>query len=123
MKEDIGPALRSARLGKRKSLRSVATAVSVSASLLSQVETGKTQPSVSTLYALVSHLQLPLDELMGLSAPIADEPAEERKLRRGVEEGAFIQRGAHNPVLEMDNGVRWERLARSVTSATSIHCW
>lgn len=37
----------------------------VSASLLSQVETGKTQPSVSTLYALVNHLGDLLDALMG----------------------------------------------------------
>lgn len=111
MKEDIGPALRSARLAQRKSLRSVATAVGVSASLLSQVETSKTHPSVSTLYALVSHLGLSLDELMGISTPTNDGTADGRESRRSAEEGAFIQRAADNPVLEMDNGVRWERLA------------
>ena len=54
--EDIGARLRGARMQRGLSLRSVAQALGVSASLISQVETGKTQPSVSTLYALVNHL-------------------------------------------------------------------
>jgi transcriptional regulator with XRE-family HTH domain len=61
---DIGDELRRVRVSRKLSLRSVATAVGVSASLLSQVETGKTQPSVSTLYALVNHLGISLDGLM-----------------------------------------------------------
>lgn len=107
MGEHVGPDLRAARLAQRKSLRSVATAVGVSASLLSQVETGKTQPSVSTLYALVSHLGLSLDELMGISTgsdAVADQPTR-------AADGAVVQHGVDNPVLEMENGVRWERLA------------
>lgn len=110
MGEHVGPELRAARLAQRKSLRSVATAVGVSASLLSQVETGKTQPSVSTLYALVSHLGLSLDELMGLTAA-GGENGEQPASAARTPEGAVVQRGADNPVLEMDNGVRWERLA------------
>lgn len=110
MGEHVGPELRTARLAQRKSLRSVATAVGVSASLLSQVETGKTQPSVSTLYALVSHLGLSLDELMGISAN-GDGAADPQALQARAAEGAVVQRGVDNPVLEMDNGVRWERLA------------
>jgi transcriptional regulator with XRE-family HTH domain len=111
MGEQVGPELRAARLSQRKSLRSVASAVGVSASLLSQVETGKTQPSVSTLYALVSHLGLSLDELMGISAGGTDVVADQQVRQARSAEGAFIQRAADNPVLEMDNGVRWERLA------------
>ncbi len=110
MGEQVGPELRAARLSQKKSLRSVATAVGVSASLLSQVETGKTQPSVSTLYALVSHLGLSLDELMGISGG-TDDPSAASGTRPSTAESAFIQRAADNPVLEMDNGVRWERLA------------
>ncbi len=110
MGEHVGPELRTARLAQRKSLRSVATAVGVSASLLSQVETGKTQPSVSTLYALVSHLGLSLDELMGLTAAGDESGGQSPATTRSVE-GAVVQRATDNPVLEMDNGVRWERLA------------
>ena len=107
MGEHVGPDLRAARLAQRKSLRSVASAVGVSASLLSQVETGKTQPSVSTLYALVSHLGLSLDELMGISAAVGETPSPAGR----PTEGAVVQRAGDNPALEMDNGVRWERLA------------
>ncbi len=101
------------------SLRSVASALGVSASLISQVETGKTQPSVSTLYALVNHLGISFDDLMADhqsegSAPAAPVPPRPRPAVEAAAESAtgdFIQRGDDNPVLEMENGVRWERLA------------
>jgi transcriptional regulator with XRE-family HTH domain len=105
---DLGARLRAARLQRGMTLRSVAQALGVSASLISQVETGKTQPSVSTLYALVNHLGVSMDELVGVVAQRdvqhAPPDAEPAML-------PAVQRGADNPVLEMENGVRWERLA------------
>lgn len=111
--EDIGARLREARLQRGLSLRSVAQSLGVSASLISQVETGKTQPSVSTLYALVSHLGVSMDELLGV-VPIAattveDFPASPGGVPHPVMPA--VQRAADNPVLDMENGVRWERLA------------
>ena len=112
MTADIGARLRAARLERGLSLRSVAQALGVSASLISQVETGKTQPSVSTLYAIVSHLGVSIDELLGVGPS--------QPLLPGVPPLIFghsgpvlpaVQRAAENPVLEMENGVRWERLA------------
>lgn len=112
MTADIGGRLREARLERGLSLRSVAQALGVSASLISQVETGKTQPSVSTLYAIVSHLGVSMDELLGTGPRTPAEP--------GVPPLLFghsgpvlpaVQRAGENPVLEMENGVRWERLA------------
>lgn len=110
--EQIGVRLREARLERGMSLRSVAQELGVSASLISQVETGKTQPSVSTLYALVTHLGVSIDDLLGTSrlapdatGPLASVPT---SLSHPV-----IQTAADNPVLEMENGVRWERLAGS----------
>ncbi|MFJ9778978.1 helix-turn-helix domain-containing protein [Amycolatopsis sp. NPDC101161] len=111
MEDKIGPGLRQARLARKLSLRSVATAAGISASLLSQVETGRSQPSVSTLYALVNHLGISLDSLLGTgtgagqAAPVAAEQPVARA------ESDVVQRAADNPVLEMANGVRWERLA------------
>ena len=69
MPESLGDRLRQARTKRGLSLRSVAQALGVSASLISQVEIGKTQPSVSTLYALASHLGVSLDELLGIPTP------------------------------------------------------
>ena len=91
------------------SLRSIAQAVGVSPSLISQVETGKTQPSVSTLYALVGQLGISLDELMG-HEPWTASPAPDA-LVQGRPYPPAVQRAADNPALEMENGVRWERLA------------
>jgi quercetin dioxygenase-like cupin family protein/DNA-binding XRE family transcriptional regulator len=105
--ENIGAHLRDARVQRGLSLRSVAQALGVSASLISQVETGKTQPSVSTLYAMVTHLGVSMDELMGVTpaAPPSPVPGFSGPVLPAV------QRGTENPVLEMENGVRWERLA------------
>jgi transcriptional regulator with XRE-family HTH domain len=119
MQFDLGSELRRVRESKKLSLRAVASAVGVSASLLSQVETGKTQPSVSTLYALVNHLGISLDGLMGTSrvasgppglgavatASAAPEPSVDRR------SDSIVQRREDNPVIEMENGVTWERLA------------
>lgn len=110
---EIGPNLRAARIAQGQSLRTVAAAVGVSASLISQVETGKTQPSVSTLYALVNHLGITFDDLLGGISTSPGKPA------TGIASAAAplapaqtaVQHSGDNPVLEMENGVRWERLA------------
>jgi transcriptional regulator with XRE-family HTH domain len=111
--EEVGPKLRAARLQKGLSLRSIAANVGVSASLISQVETGKTQPSVSTLYALVNQLGISFDELLGATAPLPDERIKPAARSELPAEGmrSAVQHGSDNPVLEMENGVRWERLA------------
>lgn len=116
MQLDVGSELRRVRESRKLSLRAVASAVGVSASLLSQVETGKTQPSVSTLYALVNHLGISLDGLMGTSradgaslglssSAGSPEPSGSRRT------DSVVQRREDNPVIEMENGVVWERMA------------
>jgi transcriptional regulator with XRE-family HTH domain len=56
------------------SVRGLAREIGVSASLISQIETDKSSPSVSTLYAISTALDLSLEELF--SDETADEPAE-----------------------------------------------
>jgi quercetin dioxygenase-like cupin family protein len=85
------------------------------------VETGKTQPSVSTLYALVNHLGVSFDDLLGETpvvpvAPASFDAGAGRDQSRSDTTGTAVQRGADNPVLEMENGVRWERLAAGAGS-------
>lgn len=106
--ESVGSRLRDARTQRGLSLRSVAQSVGVSASLISQVETGKTQPSVSTLFALATHLGVSLDELLGI-APTSSAPGQ--MFGHTGPELPAVQRATDNPVIEMENGVRWERLA------------
>ncbi|MCR2762555.1 helix-turn-helix domain-containing protein [Microbacterium sp. zg.B48] len=109
MPDSLGARLREVRTQRGLSLRSVAQSLGVSASLISQVEIGKTQPSVATLYALASHLGVSLDELMGIPQSGA-KPAASLFGHSGPAL-PDVQRGAENPRIEMENGVVWERLA------------
>src|SRR5690606_31476092 len=80
--DDIGRRLREVRLERGLSLRSLAQTLGVSASLISQVETGKTQPSVSTLFAMVTQLGMSLDEFLspdgadGAAGTVRSAPAQ-----------------------------------------------
>ncbi len=60
----MGDALREARRGRGLSLRELADRLGVSPSLISQIETGRANPSVSTLYAIAGELDVSLDELL-----------------------------------------------------------
>ncbi len=59
----LGPRLRVHRQRTGLSVRSVASTLGVSASFISQLERGKTQPSVARLYALTQLLGISIDEL------------------------------------------------------------
>ena len=61
---EIGERLREARQARRLSLRVLADRLGVSPSLISQIETGRANPSVSTLYAIAAELDVSLDELL-----------------------------------------------------------
>src|ERR671921_265211 len=60
----IGERLRSSRRARGLSLRDLAQRLGVSPSLISQIELGRANPSVSTLYAIVAELDISLDELL-----------------------------------------------------------
>ncbi len=107
--EELGSAIRAARAQKGLSLRAVAAAADISPSLLSQVETGKTQPSVGTLYAIVNVLEVSIDELMGMPQRVAEQ-GEDSDEHAPITANP-VQRQADNPTIIMENGVRWERLA------------
>lgn len=103
MNAELGRRIRQARLAQGLSLRATAAHASVSPSLLSQVETGKVQPSVSTLYAIVTFLDLSVDDLLD-NKPTPGS--------RGKPQGGEpVQHGADAPVIVMENGVTWQRLA------------
>jgi transcriptional regulator with XRE-family HTH domain len=55
----IGPRLRQVRQQHKLSLRALAGKIGVTASLLSQIETGQVNPSVDTLHALAEGLGVP----------------------------------------------------------------
>src|ERR1700728_4774967 len=59
----VGAQLRERRFAVGMSLRELARRIEVSPSLVSQIETGKIQPSVRTLIAIVSELGLSVDQI------------------------------------------------------------
>ena len=73
----VGQQLRQARLAADISVREMARRVDLSPSFISQVELGRTKPSVGTLYAIATELGVPLDDLMpiGSSGPAEEPPA------------------------------------------------
>jgi DNA-binding XRE family transcriptional regulator/mannose-6-phosphate isomerase-like protein (cupin superfamily) len=66
----IGSKLKVIRKQRKLSLRDVAAKAEVSASLLSQIETGKVNPSVMSLYNIAAALGVPVSELV----PLAEVP-------------------------------------------------
>jgi transcriptional regulator with XRE-family HTH domain len=112
--DTLGARLRAERERSGLTLRELARRLEVSPSLVSQIETGKSQPSVRTLYAIVTELGISLDELF---AP-ADGPADRTRvtLRPAGESGqqpdryGRVQRSDDRDVIDLGSGVRWERL-------------
>jgi transcriptional regulator with XRE-family HTH domain len=66
---NLGARLRDGRLAAGLSLRELARRLGVSPSFVSQIENGKSQPSVATLYALAQLLDLSIDRLFWTDVP------------------------------------------------------
>ena len=112
--DTLGTRLRVERERRGLSLRELARRLEVSPSLVSQIETGKTQPSVRTLYAIVTELGVSLDELF---APAGGDGAPPVAVPRPAGEDARppvgfgrVQRADERDVIDLGSGVRWERL-------------
>lgn len=100
---EIGARLLQARRERGLSVRGLAAEVGVSGALISQIETGRTQPSVSTLYALVEHLGVSLDWLVGL-----DDVDRRATPPAALEADQPVTPAGEHPVLRIANGVSWE---------------
>src|SRR5688500_6006330 len=70
----LGSRLRQARLQANLSLREMARQLGVSPSFVSQLENGKSQPSVATLYSLAQLLGVSMDRLFDNQEPPATAP-------------------------------------------------
>jgi transcriptional regulator with XRE-family HTH domain len=100
----VGSRLRAERERLGIGLRELARRVGVSPSLVSQIELDRVNPSVSTLYALVTELGMTMSDVFGDSRP-GERVVSQR--RDGLAEQPETRR-----VINLASGVRWERLTR-----------
>jgi transcriptional regulator with XRE-family HTH domain len=111
---DIGDRLRAARRDHHLSLRELAKRLHVSPSLISQIETGRAQPSVSTLYAIAAELDVSLDELLfnGERRGQSDSThaLRPRSPAPASVSGGPVQRAGDRKEIRLASGVVWDRL-------------
>ena len=98
----VGHRLRAERERLGIGLRELARRVGVSPSLVSQIELDRVNPSVSTLYAIVTELGMTMSDVFG------EQPGE-RVLQRG---DGLAETPDTRQVINLASGVRWERLTR-----------
>jgi transcriptional regulator with XRE-family HTH domain len=111
VQDGVGQRLRSERERHGVSLRELARRLEISPSALSQIETGRSRPSVGTLYAIVSELDMSLDELFGSLRAVASGPRAVDAPGSPEERGAtLVQRRETRKGIELESGVRWQRL-------------
>jgi len=141
--ERIGERLAHLRAARNLKISDLARRISVSPSLISQIERGQSRPSVTTLFALAQQLEVPVDAffetqpLTPLMPPPADKPA--TGPGNGAEAGAgasreqaesqtlwadssvggwdagggYLLKHDERPTVDIQGDVRWERLTRT----------
>jgi transcriptional regulator with XRE-family HTH domain len=133
---NLGSRLKAARMRSGMSLREVARQLSVSPSFISQMENGKSQPSVATLYSIAQLLGVSVDALFAPER--VDPPTPVPTLAIAPEDGVVSRADFGSPAdawpedesgsrftlvttpgrsrLVMDSGVIWEQLASNSDS-------
>lgn len=131
---DIGRRLAAHRGARGMRVAELAREVGVTPSLISQIERGLSRPSVSTLFAIAQALDVPVDaffrEPPQASAPPPGPPGLPGRGTGGVGSagprspgqtgqapqataGRYVVRRGGRAVIDIEGGVRWERLTRS----------
>jgi transcriptional regulator with XRE-family HTH domain len=106
--DGIGDRLREERARAGLSQRELARRLGLSPSLISQLESGQSRPSVGTLYSIVTELGVTLDQVIRGSDGAARDGA------RAGEGAASVRSPVVHPddraAIDLDSGVRWEEL-------------
>jgi len=130
---DIGRRLAAHRGQRGMRVAELAREVGVTPSLISQIERGMSRPSVSTLFAIAQALDVPVDAFfreppqpVTAAAPPGGPPGPGHAGGLGDGDGApagpgqvaaadgrYVVRRGGRAVIDIEGGVRWERLTRS----------
>ncbi|MFA4929102.1 MAG: XRE family transcriptional regulator [Patulibacter sp.] len=120
----VAARLKAGRLKRGLSVRGLAREVGVSPSLVSQIENGKANPSVGTLYAIVSALDISLDLLFDRGHRTEVEEVVEAESATVRDAAALptsaVMRAEERPSLTLDSGVQWDRLTPDSDTAVDF---
>jgi DNA-binding XRE family transcriptional regulator/quercetin dioxygenase-like cupin family protein len=133
--DNLGARLKAIRLKSGWTLRELARQAHVSASFVSQIENGKSQPSVATLYVFAQLLNVSIDELFDQrdgqparaapAAPAPRAPNGHTNPSHAWHPSEYANRvsvvhPSHRSSLTMADGVVWERLAATPEHAVNF---
>lgn len=106
---NVGPRIRELRTQRGLSLREVASRIGISASALSQMETGKRTPSVPRLHQIINVLGAPLSAVFGEESTATNRTwglPEDIATSREV----IVKHAGTAPEITLEGGVHWLRL-------------
>jgi len=107
----LGSRLRAIRLARGIGVRELARRLDLSPSAISQIENGKVNPSVRTLYAFAAEFAVTMDEMLFDQTPPtrASSPGPEAA-QSAASPGLSVQRAGGRQSISLNSGVEWERL-------------
>jgi len=111
----LGARIRTERERRGMSVRGLARDVGVSPSLISQIETGKAQPSVSTLYAITTALGVGVEDLMTIvddGHPQGGGAGDDAAPRDRAGRVGPVVRPDERETITLDSGVSWQLLGQ-----------
>lgn len=129
---EIGTRLAAIRGDQGVRVSALARQIGVSPSLISQIERGQSRPSVSTLFALSEALEVPVDAFFrdtAEAAPAAPSaallaempmPDDQQRPDMPATERRYMVRSNERAALDIDGGVRWERLTPTTLRAVDF---
>lgn len=103
--DGIGERLREERVRAGLSQRELARRLGLSASMISQLESGLSKPSVGTLYAIVTELDVSLDRVIRGEEFRSSPDATQKSVDRSP-----LVHPHQRQAIDLDSGVRWEEL-------------
>jgi transcriptional regulator with XRE-family HTH domain len=108
----VGARVREIRQRNGQSLRALASALGISASALSQIETGRTRPSIQRVHEIATELNIPLSALF---APVLETPqadvADGLSSSVSYDSSICVQKAVEAPTIQLENGIRWDRIS------------
>jgi DNA-binding XRE family transcriptional regulator/quercetin dioxygenase-like cupin family protein len=127
---DIGRRLAAHRGQRGMRVAELAREVGVTPSLISQIERGMSRPSVSTLFAIAQALDVPVDAFFREPQPVVAAQPDGPTGPGGADgtgggrpsagpgqvaaaDGRYAVRRGGRAAIDIEGGVRWERLTRS----------